>query len=57
MPAENQLARLRSCRAWRNPRPACLLRETAATTCTKSGHLPVDGLHSIENTYLTDDGF
>jgi hypothetical protein len=32
-----------------NRRPACLLREIARCTCTKSGHPPVDSLHSIEN--------
>jgi len=32
-----------------NPRPACLLRDIAFPACTKSGHPPVDGLHSIEN--------
>jgi hypothetical protein len=30
-------------------RPARLLRETAWSSCTKSGHPPVDGVHSIEN--------
>jgi len=32
-----------------NPRPACLLRDIAFPACTKSGHPPVDALHSIEN--------
>jgi hypothetical protein len=29
--------------------PPALLREDASSACTKSGHAPVDGLHSIEN--------
>jgi hypothetical protein len=32
-----------------NPRHSCVLREIAWSSCTKSGHMPVDGLHSIEN--------
>jgi hypothetical protein len=32
-----------------NPCPACVLREIAMFNCTKSGHPPVDALHSIEN--------
>ena len=32
-----------------NPHPACFLREMAWSNCTKSGHPPVDGVHSIEN--------
>jgi hypothetical protein len=32
-----------------NSRPGCLLHEMASSTCTKSGHLPVDSLHLIEN--------
>ena len=32
-----------------NSHPACHLREMASSTCTKSGHLPVDSLHLIEN--------
>jgi hypothetical protein len=32
-----------------NQHPACLLREIVSSTCTKSGHPPVDALHSIEN--------
>jgi hypothetical protein len=33
------------------------LRELPFSVCTKSGHSPVDGLHSIENTHLADAGF
>jgi hypothetical protein len=40
-----------------NPRPACLLREIASSPCTNSGHPPVDALHFIENTHLTDAAF
>src|ERR1700733_1461072 len=29
----------------------------AATRCTKSCHVPVNGLHSIENTSLTNQNF
>jgi hypothetical protein len=29
--------------------PPALLGENASYACTKSGHPPVDGLHSIEN--------
>ena len=32
-----------------NPRSARVLRERASSRCTKCGHRPVDGLHSIEN--------
>ena len=46
-----------SCRASRNPRPTCLLRAMAFSTCTKFGHPPVDGLHSIENTALVGAHF
>jgi hypothetical protein len=42
-------SRLPSARHRENPRPACLLRDIALCSCTKSGHPPVDGLHSIEN--------
>jgi hypothetical protein len=32
-----------------NQRPTCPVDEIASSSCTKSGHPPVDHLHSIEN--------
>jgi len=40
-----------------NVRPAWYLREVNFSGCTKSGHPPVDRLHSIENRHLADAGF
>jgi len=41
-------------RSWRiypaKTRPGTAFRKTARASCTKSGHSPVDRLHSIENT-------
>jgi len=41
--------RLASARHREEPRPACFVAEMATANCTKSGHPPVDGVHSIEN--------
>jgi hypothetical protein len=46
-----------SCADHGNPRPARLLREIAKRVCTKSGHPPVDWLHSIENTRVASGDF
>jgi len=54
---KNRNTRPSPARQRENPRPACLLCEIASSKCTKSGHPPVDGLHSIENTHLADAGF
>jgi hypothetical protein len=39
------------------PAPSLPSARTASSDCTKSGHPPVDALHSIENTHLTNAGF
>jgi hypothetical protein len=39
------------------PRWARLLSKTCTANCTKSGHPPVDGLHSIEKSILTNPHF
>jgi hypothetical protein len=35
----------------------CVPYKTAISTCTKSCHTPVDGMHSIENKDLAGAGF
>ena len=39
------------------PRPARVLRENALSGCTISGHQPVNGVHSIQNTDVTKPDF